>query len=66
MATELVFDASNWKVAQTVTVTGVDDTKTDGTVPYVIKIGPSQSSDPKYQGIDSPDLNLQNEDDEPL
>jgi hypothetical protein len=61
---ELVFDSTNWNVPQSVTVKGVDDSDADGTVDYVLEIGESESSDPKYQGIDPTDLNLQNEDDD--
>jgi large repetitive protein len=62
---ELVFDSSNWNVEQFVTVKGVDDDTPDGTVNYVLEIGPSASADPKYDGKDPTDLNLQNEDDDP-
>jgi hypothetical protein len=63
--TELVFDDTNWNVLQTVTVKGVDDSDPDGTIDYKLEIGPSQSTDPKYDGIDPTDLDLQNEDDDP-
>lgn len=61
---ELVFDSDNWDEPQSVTVKGVDDSDPDGTVGYVLEIGPSQSTDAKYAGIDPPDLDLQNEDDD--
>jgi hypothetical protein len=63
--TKLVFDATNWNVLQTVTVKGVDDDEQDGTIDYQLEIGPSQSDDATYDGLDPSDLDLQNEDDEP-
>jgi large repetitive protein len=62
---ELVFDSDNWNEPQQVTVKGVDDSDPDGTVGYVLEIGPSESDDAKYEGINPKDLNLQNEDDDP-
>ena len=61
---ELVFDSSNWNVKQFVTVKGVDDNMSDGTVDYVLQIGLSTSADPKYNGKDPTDLDLKNEDDD--
>lgn len=62
---ELVFDSSNWNVKQFVTVQGVDDSAPDGTVDYLLEIGPSTSADSKYNGKDPTDLELKNEDDDP-
>lgn len=61
---KLVFTSSNWDTAQTVTVTGVDDSVKDGDQPYAIQIGPSTSSDPAYDGLSSPDVKLKNVDDD--
>jgi large repetitive protein len=61
---ELVFDETNWNVPQSVTVKGVNDAEPDGTVEYVLAIGPSESADPNYDGLDPGDLDLQNEDDD--
>ena len=44
----LTFTAANWNVAQTVTVTGVDDFVADGNVAYTIITAPPQSADPIY------------------
>jgi hypothetical protein len=38
-------------VAQTVTVTGVDDALTDGNITYAIVFSATTSSDPKYAGL---------------
>src|SRR5207249_4346876 len=44
--TQLVFTPVNWHSAQTVTVTGVDDSIADGDQPYTIMLAPVTSSDP--------------------
>ncbi|MEW5845404.1 MAG: Ig-like domain-containing protein [Bacteroidota bacterium] len=56
----LTFTPANWNVAQTVTVTGVDDYIVDGNITYTINIGPATSSDTYYNGIDPTDITLQN------
>ncbi|MBC7126140.1 MAG: calcium-binding protein, partial [Bacteroidales bacterium] len=56
----LTFTSANWNVAQTVTVTGVDDYIVDGNISYTINIGPATSSDTYYNGIDPADINLLN------
>ena len=43
----LIFNTSNWNTAQTVTVTGVQDTVDDGTVTWQVRLDPS-SSDGNY------------------
>ncbi|MCY2955065.1 MAG: carbohydrate-binding protein [Planctomycetota bacterium] len=58
----LTFTAANWNVVQTVTVTGVDDAADDGDVAYVIVTPPATSSDPKYSGMNAPDISLTNTD----
>lgn len=52
----LAFDADNWNIPQTVTVTGVDDYWLDGDVPYEVLIGPSSSADALFDGLDHPPL----------
>jgi CSLREA domain-containing protein len=47
---------------QTVTVTGVDDTDTDGAVAYTIVTGAAGSSDPAYNGSDPADVAVTNQD----
>ncbi|MCP4782778.1 MAG: calcium-binding protein, partial [Fuerstiella sp.] len=61
--TSIVFTASSWNVAQTVTVTGVDDNVQDGDVDYSIEIGAASSSDTNYSGNDPADIDLTNQDD---
>ena len=47
-------------MAQTVTVTGVDDTIVDGDVAYTIITAPALSTDPNYNGFDAPDVSVTN------
>ncbi len=60
----LTFTSDNWNVAQTVTVTGVDDTEVDGPIAYSIILGATVSTDPDYNGITPPSVSLVNADDE--
>ena len=62
--TTLTFTAANWNLAQTVTVTGVDDAEVDGDIAYVVVIGPPSSADPAYHGIDLPEVAVTNGDDD--
>jgi hypothetical protein len=62
--TQLVFTPTNWNFAQTVTVTGVDDSVRDGNVRYVINLGSVESSDPNYNGLAVSDVELTNQDNE--
>ena len=45
----LTFTTANWNVAQTVTVTGVDDALDDGDVAYTIVTAPATSARPDLQ-----------------
>ncbi|MCK5094474.1 MAG: calcium-binding protein, partial [Spirochaetes bacterium] len=47
----LTFTAANWNIAQTVTVTGVDDVIADGHQPYHIRFDTAVSLDPDYDGL---------------
>jgi len=58
----LTFTPVNWNVAQTVTVTGVDDPVDDGAAYYTIVTGPATSTDPGYNGIDPADVSVRNND----
>ncbi len=58
----LTFTPANWNVAQTVTVTGVNDAIVDGNQPYAIVFQPSISADPLYNGRIVPNVNLTNTD----
>lgn len=52
---QLVFNAGNWDQAQTVTVTGLDDSQLDGNQTVNILFHPVESTDPVYDGM-LPDL----------
>ncbi|MDL5513854.1 hypothetical protein QSE00_18680, partial [Arenibacter sp. M-2] len=49
--TEVVFTTLNWNVAQTVTVTGVDDALVDGNIGYSIVTGDPSSTDGAYDAL---------------
>jgi hypothetical protein len=63
-ASSLTFTPSSWSTPQTVTVTGVDDAIAGVDQPFVIATGPAVSDDPRYAGLDAPDVRLTNEDDD--
>src|SRR5262249_16706573 len=52
----LTFTSANWNVAQTVTVTGVDDFIDDGDVAYTIVTAPATSTDSKYSALNAADV----------
>jgi trimeric autotransporter adhesin len=56
----LTFTAANWNVAQTVTVTGVQDFINDGGIAYSIITGAASSGDAAYNGLDPADVALSN------
>ena len=58
----LVFTTANWNVAQTVTVTGVDDAVVDGPQAYLIVTAPAVSTDPNYTGANAADVAVSNTD----
>jgi len=58
----LTFTPDNWRVPQTVTVTGLDDLDVDGDVAYVVGVGPAASADPGYNGLATPGAALRNRD----
>ncbi|MFM2052137.1 MAG: hypothetical protein RL456_174, partial [Pseudomonadota bacterium] len=53
---QLTFTAADWNVAQTVTVTSVDDTLVDGAFGAILQVRPAVSADPAYHGLDATDL----------
>src|SRR5580765_2118525 len=61
-ATSLTFTAADWNVAQTVTVTGVDDLVDDGDIAYSVTLGAPTSADPIYTVIDPADVSVTNAD----
>jgi hypothetical protein len=58
----LTFSPANALTAQTVTVTGVDDTVVDGNVAYMIVTGAATSADTGYNGLNPPDVSVTNTD----
>jgi hypothetical protein len=62
----LDFSPGNGTTPQTFTITGVDDDEVDGDIAGVIVLSPVVSDDPRYQGIDPPDINAINRDDESI
>lgn len=62
----LTFTPTNWSIPQIVTVTGANDGFGDGDQAYVIALGPAQSGDAAYDGLDPADAPIVNLDDEQL
>ncbi|HUT92052.1 MAG TPA: Calx-beta domain-containing protein [Thermoguttaceae bacterium] len=60
----LTFTPGNWRVAQWVTVTGVDDDVDDGDVAYTIVTAAAVSADGKYNGLNADDVSATNTDDD--
>ena len=60
----VTFTTLNWNVAQTVTVTGVDDAVDDGDIVYTIVTAAATSADPAYNGVDPSDVSITNTDDD--
>ena len=61
---QLTFTSANWDQEQTVTVTGVDDPVDDGDSAFVVKVGPSTSTDASYTGLSGSDVSGTNADDD--
>jgi hypothetical protein len=57
----LLFDATNWNIAQAVSITSVDDTDVDGDQLYSITVGPTEGP-PEYNGTFSIDVLVTNTD----
>ncbi|MBF0286917.1 MAG: S8 family serine peptidase, partial [SAR324 cluster bacterium] len=62
--TSLIFTLDNWKAPQTITVTGVDDSNTDGDQSFTLVLETASSSDSNYNGVNPNDSNIINIDDE--
>lgn len=60
--TSLTFLPSDWNVAQTVTVSGVDDAVVDGDQDYTVTFGAATSSDAFYSGTTRAALDVTNAD----
>lgn len=56
----VTFTPGNWNTPQTITVTGKDDNKNDGDIVYNVITAPASSSDPKYDKMDSEDVEVTN------
>lgn len=55
----LTFDATNWNVAQTVTVTGLDDNVDEGhNTPFRVHLAQPSSSDTQYAALGSNDVSV--------
>jgi hypothetical protein len=61
--TTITFTPANWNTPQTVTITGVDDAIADGSIPYTIT-ATSSSTDPNYNNLVIPPVNVTNTDNE--
>lgn len=62
--TTLAFTPTNWDIAKTVTVTGVNDNALDGNQLYTIVTAPAVSNDGAYNGLDAADVQVSNTDDD--
>ncbi|MCB8753402.1 DUF4347 domain-containing protein, partial [Planktothrix agardhii] len=58
----LTFTSANWNVAQTVTVTGIDDSVDDGDIAYNIVTVAATSTDTNYSGVNASDVAVTNTD----
>jgi hypothetical protein len=57
----LIFTPTNWNIAQTVTVHGVDDHVDDTDKPYSIILASAISLDTRYQGLNPVDVSVVNQ-----
>ncbi len=57
---QLTFDSTTWSTAQTVTVSGVDDSIIDGDFVYTITLDPSGSSAADYAGLTPIEISASN------
>src|SRR5439155_1285023 len=58
----VTFTTGNWNLAQTVTVTGVDDAIADGAIGYAVVTAPATSADPEYNGVNAANVSASNSD----
>ena len=54
----LTFTPTNWNVAQTVTVSGVDDSFIDGNVAFTVVTAAASSTDANYNGRNASDVSV--------
>ena len=62
----VLFTPQNWNIAQSVTITGVDDQTVDGNAAYTIITGAAVSTDAKYSGLNPSDVSVVNQDNDTL
>jgi uncharacterized delta-60 repeat protein len=60
----LTFTPLNWNIAQTVTVSGLDDRIRDGDIAYTVVLAPAVSSDSDYSSLNPSDVWVTNKDNE--
>lgn len=48
--------ASDWETPRLITIAPTDDEQTDGPQPFQVVIGPTQTADPRYAGMDPDDV----------
>jgi len=58
------FTEQNWNTNQTATITGIDDPQKDDDQEFTIVLGPADSMDSEYHGMDPADVPVTNLDDE--
>ncbi len=61
---ELVFDSTNYASDQQVTITGLDDSDSDGNVAYTVTVSVDPSSDSAFTAAPSVDVSVTNSDNE--
>ncbi len=59
---QLTFTSGNWETKQTVTISGVDDSDTDGHTSYQISLDPSSSTDSSYSALSAKTVVVVNQD----
>jgi hypothetical protein len=60
--TALMFTSGNWNIAQTVTITGVNDYYVDGNIGYTIITDAASSTDGLYSGMNASNVSVTNND----
>lgn len=63
-ALQVVLDGNSWSIGALVPVQPVDDAQVDGEQSASLLLGPTQSTDPAFDGIDPSDVALRNLDDD--
>ncbi|MEK6798393.1 MAG: choice-of-anchor Q domain-containing protein [Planctomycetota bacterium] len=58
----VTFTSANWNTAQTVTITGADDSLDDGNIAYTIVTAAATSTDANYNGLNASDVSVTNTD----